>query len=666
MWNPAKRRDRTFKAWLLIGAALLAGMAGAQTRSAPPEAKSFFRLPDLERGALSPSGRWLAMVSGLSSARSRLVVFDLQQWGQVTQAAGFEEADVGEFEWVNDDRLVFNLTDRDSGVGERRFAPGLFSVRRDGSDLQTLVESVVTGGGIVRRTLDRNHVLLHVPAGGGDDVIVGELKFDNTGDLQAVFAKRLNVVTRDVTSLSRGAPANTKDWLFDAQGVPRLTTTVHRGRMAVYWRASDGGGWQQLAEFDALAPGFVPNSVDAAGQLYVTVSEGPARTAVLKRFDFGERRPEREAIVSTPGFDFTGRLVVESSGGRVLGVRATTDAETTVWFDDRLKALQQEADRRLPGRINRVSCRRCDTANMTALVYSWSDRDPGQYWVYFAEGQAWRQVGRVRDDIEPRHMAPLDFHRIRARDGRDLPVWITTPNGPAARRPAVVLVHGGPWVRGTTWRWNPMAQFLASRGYLVIEPEFRGSSGYGQAHFRAGIKQWGRAMQDDVADAALWAAREGLIDPKRVCIAGASYGGYSTLMGLVRHPELYRCGAAWVAVTDPRLMFKSSWENDISEEGRRYSLPMLMGDPVADAEMLAGVAPVELAGRIKAPLLLAYGQSDRRVPLDHGTRMRAAMHANGQSPEWVVYDGEGHQWMKLETRLDFARRLENFLARHLR
>jgi len=227
-------------------------------------------------------------------------------------------------------------------------------------------------------------------------------------------------------------------------------------------------------------------------------------------------------------------------------------------------------------------------------------------------------------------------------------------------------VHGGPWVRGGRWRWQAMQQFLASRGYVVIEPEFRGSAGYGFAHFRAGWRQFGQAMQDDVADAVLWAAQQKLIDPKRVCIAGASYGGYATLMGLVRHPELYRCGAAWAALTDPALWMRGHWwwSDDVSDEARKYSLPTLIGDLDKDAAMLLAVSPVAQAARIKAPVLLAFGELDRRVPLNQGLNMRQALRDAGNDPTWITYRSEGHGWQLMENQLDFARRLETFLATH--
>ena len=222
-----------------------------------------------------------------------------------------------------------------------------------------------------------------------------------------------------------------------------------------------------------------------------------------------------------------------------------------------------------------------------------------------------------------------------------------------------------PWMRGRSWQWNPMPQFLASRGYVVIEPEFRGSTGFGARHFRAGWKQWGQAMQDDLVDALAWAVREGHADGKRVCIAGGSYGGYAVLMGLARHGEQFRCGAAWSSVTDPRLLFKWRRDSAVGSEDREYSYPLLIGDPVADAAMLDANTPVLLAARIKTPVFLAHGGADERVPLVHGERMRDALVAAGRPAEWVVYSDEGHGWLKLETRLDFAKRLEAFLARHL-
>ena len=665
------QRLRVFCSALLLACALPAGAQGAAVPPAAPiPAAAFYGTPNIIDSALSPSGRLLALTTGNAGGRIALAVFDLQAGKLLGLPGNFTDLDVDRIHWVNDDRLVFTITDKQLGGGDQRFWSGLFSVRYDGTELRQLVKisgAFMTEARIGPELLSVRHSLLHVPGGNGDEVIVGEWRYDGQGEFDTIVPRRLNVVTGRATSLVEGAPPNVARWMFDPTGEPRLAVGQRGGRTAVHWRGPGADGWRLLAEHPSADRPFVPAYVDRAGALYVTETSGADGASVLKRFDFATGKPEAQPMVSTPGFDFLGGLVTETEGDKVLGVRVVTDAETTAWFDKRLAALQVEADRRLPGHVNRIICRRCAEPDMTALVYSFSDRDPGQFWVYRADGQTWQRVGSAREAIDPQRMARVEFERFAARDGLSIPVWLTLPPGPRDKpRPAVLLVHGGPWVRGGEWHWNADSQFLASRGYVVIEPEFRGSNGYGQKLHRAGWRQWGQAMQDDVADAVAWAVAKGVVDPRRVCIAGSSYGGYATLMGLARHPALFACGVSWAGVTDPRLMFEWRWGYDVGIGSREFWYPTLIGDPVKDAAMLDSVTPLLLADRIKAPLLLAYGVEDRRVPLVHGTRMRDALAKAGRPPQWVTYPGEGHGWYKLETRLDFARRMEDFLAQHLK
>jgi dipeptidyl aminopeptidase/acylaminoacyl peptidase len=261
-------------------------------------------------------------------------------------------------------------------------------------------------------------------------------------------------------------------------------------------------------------------------------------------------------------------------------------------------------------------------------------------------------------------MAEVATTRIAARDGLGLPLWLTLPD---VRRPApaVVLVHGGPWVRDGHWEWDAWAQFLASRGVVVLAPEFRGSAGYGQRHLQAGWRQWGRAMQDDLADTVDWAVKQGLVDPTRVCIVGASYGGYAALMGLVRQPDLFRCAVSWVPVVDLNTLLREGSPDDWDDEVRAFSLPQMVGDWQQDAAALAEVSPLAQVDRIRQPLLLAWGEKDRRADPGPTRRLARALQEAGRPVEAVEYAGEGHHWLKQATRLDFARRVDAFLARHL-
>ncbi len=299
------------------------------------------------------------------------------------------------------------------------------------------------------------------------------------------------------------------------------------------------------------------------------------------------------------------------------------------------------------------------------LVHSFSDRDPGIWQLYQIAQQRFFRIGKPRPEIDPRLMAGRQALQIPTRDGKVMPAMLTLPADRDAKNlPLVVLVHGGPYVRGNHWHWEGKSQFLASRGYAVLEPEFRGSRGYGIQHEQAGYRQWGRAMQDDIADATLWATKQGLADSKRVCIAGGDYGGYASLMGLVRHAELYQCAVSWVGVTDIGLVFSDEWSN-ISHQVKHYDFPKMIGDPVKDAEYLRQVSPAFLAAKITKPVLLAYGAKDKRVPLKHGEFLYEQLKLQNPQSEMVVYPNEGHSWFFQQTQQDFWNRVEKFLARHL-
>ena len=198
---------------------------------------------------------------------------------------------------------------------------------------------------------------------------------------------------------------------------------------------------------------------------------------------------------------------------------------------------------------------------------------------------------------------------------------------------------------------------------MLLQPEFRGSAGYGIEHMQAGFKQWGQTMQDDLADAALWSVSKGWSDRKHIAIMGASYGGYATLMGLIKNPDIFRCGVEWAGVTDLALMFTAN--SDASQDSLKYDMRTLIGDPEKDAAMFRDYSPLAQAARLKQPLLMAQGLEDIRVPMVHATKFRDAVKQNNAQVEWVSYTDEGHGWRDQESNLDFWKRVEAFLARNL-
>ena len=268
--------------------------------------------------------------------------------------------------------------------------------------------------------------------------------------------------------------------------------------------------------------------------------------------------------------------------------------------------------------------------------------------------------------IKPAEMSPVQPVRYKARDGLEIPAYLTVPRGSAGKRvPLVVVVHGGPWIHGENGAFDPEAQFFASRGYAVLQPNFRGSTGYGWKHLSAAFRQWGLAMQDDITDGVRWAVEQGIADGERVCIYGASYGGYAALMGLAKTPELYRCGVNYVGVTDIATMLTATWSDFAYSDFIAYVSKDMIGDASRDAAALAAVSPAKQAAKIRAPVLMAYGAADRRVPLVHGNLMKSALDAAGKKYEWIVMDGEGHGFRKPENRDAFYGAVERFLRAHL-
>jgi dipeptidyl aminopeptidase/acylaminoacyl peptidase len=259
-------------------------------------------------------------------------------------------------------------------------------------------------------------------------------------------------------------------------------------------------------------------------------------------------------------------------------------------------------------------------------------------------------------------MRPMQTVRYRSLDGTEIPAYLTLPADGARNSPAVVLVHGGPVVRDR-WAWNPEVQMLASRGYAVLQPQFRGSAGFGRKFEIAGYREWGRAMQDDVTAGAQWLAEQGIADPRRMCIYGGSYGGYATLWALVKTPRLFRCGASIAGISDLGLFLAGDTDIGKRETGRLYLL-RTVGNAQEDAARLDEVSPLRHAGAIEVPVLLAHGNLDRRVPIIHSERMLEALKASGKQVEWLLLRGEQHGFAHPENRELFYNALFAFLARN--
>lgn len=657
------------------GLSMQAPLSCAQGKPSPtPTVDDLFRHDRYAGIALSPDGQFIAALAPVNGRRN-VAVLDLQA-RSVAVITSLRERDVRTVRWINSERLVFDLIDLQSGLGEQR-PSGLFAINRDGSAARELVAASIATPGSARFVYRPTLFLSALPE--SNDILV--MATDRTVESFDVY--RMDTRTGRKTLVTFDNPGFVYSWLLDNKRVPRLAIAgIERTtRVAIHYRAGAKEAWIKLAEFDWLSnEGFDPLAFGPDETLYVASRAGSDKAAIYtydlktnrlgerqiahKDFDFGYgNRPLGGDLTDLLG-NRNFNLIVDSKKRKLVGARMYAEREEFFWFDEEWSRLHTMVNSALPQRINRLT-RSTDTASI--LVYSYSDRDPGRWYLLDSEKRSMQELVARRPSINVEQMAQKTAFRYKARDGLEIPAYLSLPPGRDKQLPLVLIVHGGPFVRGEFWGWDREAQFLASRGYAVLQVDFRGSLGYGWNHHRLGRRQWGLAMQDDLTDGVNHLVAQGVADKRRVAIMGGSYGGYATMMGLARDPDLYRCGVNIVGVTDLLLMGTATW-SDMSVESKEFQLwfEQHVGDPAKEREKLEAASPARLADRIRRPVFIAHGHNDVRVPIEHAHRMRGALERAGmRDVEWVVYPDEAHGILREENAFDLYSRIERFLAKHM-
>ncbi len=625
---------------------------GAAAHAAPPSAQTFFQDPTVSNATLSPNGRTLAMVMAGKGVRAGLVVVDLATMTPRVLVR-YAEGDVNQVSWLTDKRLMYTQLNLPKTVS--RSQSGIYAINLDGSQSQGMLETVVrkrsfagdsfdaqlrtssSFSGLFPRTSNAMYVAVCYP---DDEQVLG----------------KMDTLSGELRELA--SPARTFQWLFDDQAKVRLTVSRNGDKESVEFQ-DDAGDWRTLAAFASSDASAFKPLVYADRKLYVHADKGADRSS-LYRYNIGQRAIEDQPLVTSPMYDIEGTAVTD--GQHVLGYRYRVDAEETVWFDAAMQATQKEVDALLPDTVNQLS-RAYRPETPFILVDAVSPRHPPQVLIYNQATKKLTPIGRALDGIDPAQMGAMEMLHYKARDGMDIPAFVTLPNLALKKNlPTIILAASAPWSRNGLWTWDPAVQFLASRGYAVIQPDTRGAYGFGWIHARAGKKQWGLGMQDDLADGARWAIAQGIADPKRICIAGNGYGGYAALMGMVKDPDLFRCAVSWGGIVDIDLMFQNKWAGIANGS---TSMKTLVGDPLVDQAQFSATSPLKNAARITGPVFLAYGAEDVMVPAKHGQLMYAALKRGNPMAEFHLYDEQGQDWSLAGNRADMWSKIDSFLARHL-
>jgi dipeptidyl aminopeptidase/acylaminoacyl peptidase len=459
-----------------------------------------------------------------------------------------------------------------------------------------------------------------------------------------------------VRKLRAELPVGGMGFLLQHDGKPRFAYGTDEDNYAVLYRRSDAtGAWDKLPDTGRRYTllGFSDDDTRFAA-LYS--KSGEPESLVRENLQGGER----VTLFSDPESEPAG-LLYGARGGLPFGARASIGIPHAVYFDDQNEdaRLHKLLSQQFPG--SWVAFHSFSQDGKLLLFGVGSDRDPGSFYLFDKTTGKADLLFSSMEGIDPERMAERRPISFRTRDGHMLHGFMTAPRHPAgARLPMVLLPHGGPYGVADEWFFDTDAQFLASRGYAVLQVNFRGSDGRGPAFMHAGYRQWGGSIQDDLVDGVRWAIKQGEVDAARICVYGASFGGYSALMLAAREPDMFKCAVGYAGVYDLNLMAAT----DEAKSSKRF-LAQLKRYIGTDKTELDRFSPVTLAARIKAPVLLVHGGKDKRAPLDQAEAMRAALINAGHPPEWFLAPNEGHGFYDTRNVTEFYQRLEAFLAKHI-
>jgi len=451
-------------------------------------------------------------------------------------------------------------------------------------------------------------------------------------------------------------------FIADRDKVVRIGMVQHDLTRSIIHRRNPESDWERIYSADfrtAMEPlGFGTNP----DILYVAALNGDKRA--LFQYDLKARKLGR-MIFAHPTYDVpAGPPIVSDKTGKVLGVRYEAERPQVYWFDKDYKNYQAMIDNALPGMANDI--KNWSKKEDRILFHSHSEKTIGSYYLLDISDKKKPKMEKLLDLaewIDPSKMSPMKPIQYTARDGLVIHGFLTTPNGSNGKNlPLIVHPHGGPTARDY-WGWNADVQFLANRGYAVFQPNFRGSTGYGNKLRLAGFREWGGKMQNDITDGVKYLIAGGVVDAKRIGIYGASYGGYATMAGLCFTPELYRCGVNYVGVTDIDLILK---EYPLPKKINDAIDAVMIADRSKDKDWIKSRSIQNNIDKVKAPVLMAYGMKDWRVPPKHGRILKHALDRNNIPNKLIIKANEGHGYRNEDNIFEFYREVDAFLGQHMK
>ncbi|QDH34520.1 alpha/beta fold hydrolase [Porphyrobacter sp. YT40] len=592
---------------------------------------------------LSPNGTMLSFMRRKDGLAQFLVTgVDSKQ---VIRAFGTDPDDQFEwYRWVTDDKILLSLSRAGTFFGD------------DVRYTRLILIEVVSG--IMTPMFSRSDVVQ------GDNVIhVAEDGSYMLVAIQKTIYDWPSVMRHELSADGRATTVETPrdgvwNWVADDVGNVRMGSGWKDGRLKIFYRSQPGGKLELIAKIKEgeRADGYwdALQILNGSDEGYV-LSEGETGRVGLRRFNFATRETV-ETVWEHPEWDID-RVTLKD--GKPFAAYFTADRDEVHYFDEDTRKQYALMKKALGDVEVWVPSRAKDGSRM--LVYAGNEADPGVLYMFEPAAKRMDEVSQLRPALDFRLLAQPRPMQYAARDGTVIRGYLTLPRGREAKGlPLVIMPHGGPYGVRDKLEYNDEVQLLANRGYAVLQPNFRGSGGYGDAFFELGTGQIGRKMQDDLDDAMDWAVKEGLADPARVCVVGGSYGGYAAMWAVIRNPERYRCAASWAGVTDLEKQLRYDGQS-FSRGGFKRWKDRVRGAGVAEVK---SVSPVSRADSLSRPLLLAHGTKDVVVPFSQYNLFEKATRTAPLKPETLVIKDEGHSFSSPENEQQWYDALEAFLDKH--
>jgi dipeptidyl aminopeptidase/acylaminoacyl peptidase len=659
-------RGKAMRGFIGAAVALLVSLIGEASAQATVPVEAYGRLPAISDAAISPDGSRVALAMFDSAGVAYVGIYSLDRQDAAVRYRMPEGAQLRGVGWADDERLTY--------LSQQTFRPGQvlpYWLRLEGNprrvDYYRHGAVNLTTGRIELLTTNEDEpwadqgAQLVVP-------IAGDPGFGRMiGRALGSQARHRTVFRVDLTT-GRARPAAPVGTNRDTIGFE----LDEAGASIVRYDSDERTNQWRLFVYDNGTPRLLLEAVSRFGEPLAVEGLLPDHRIVVNEFAEGANFRslfivDRANGALTPFFqkeDASVSAVLDPWTRRVVGAGWMREAYQEHYFDADLQAINVRLPQLYPDATVHIASWSRDRKRI--LLFVDFGMDGGGYYVFEPEGERLRRVGLLYPELANAPRGERQSITYRARDGTRIPAYLSFPPGAARENlPLVLLVHGGPHARDT-FDFDWWAAFLASRGYVVLQPNYRGSSGYGQAWLEAGRRQWGGLMQTDVEDGVAALIRNRIVDPARVCIVGASYGGYAALAGATLTPDRYRCAASIAGVSDLERMLlvearQSGGPYSMSSDWWRASI----GDRQEDRDRIRSVSPVNLAASVRIPILLIHGTDDTVVPIDQSRRMLSALRTAGKDVRFMELRGDDHWLSDAPTRVQMLQELEGFLSRNL-